>query len=377
MNAKTTIRKILFVTIWLCIGGGMFTLLLAAISKKNKGRCINYSIKLKGDANNLFIDKKDVEELIIKKTGAPIKGQLISSFNLQQLEQELEQNTWIRDAECYFDNKDVLHISVIEKEPVARIFTISGQSFYIDSTGRKMPLSDKLSAKVPVFTGFPDKEVLTARDSILLDEVRTTANFIMHDPFWMAQVSQVDITPARTFEMIPMIGNHTVILGNGENINKKFRRLFVFYQQVLSRTGFGKYKLIDVQYAGQVVVSKQAGNAKIDSIQLRRNVEKLLRQSRENQVDTIVRVMPLPGNPVILDIDPATEPLPDTRVTTISSENPNPVKANPVSTPAEKKAEKPESEKPVKPKEEQKKREPKAVMPPRQVADENKNNNEQ
>src|SRR4030095_10723863 len=100
-------------------------------------------------------------------------------------------------------------------------------------------------------------------------------------PFWMSQVAQVDITPERKFEMIPVVGNHTVKLGDGENIGEKFRRLMIFYQQVLSKTGFERYKLIDVQYKGQVVASRYAGDPKIDSVQLRKNVEKLLKQSLE------------------------------------------------------------------------------------------------
>src|SRR5205085_10412460 len=160
-----------------------------------------------------------------------IKGELVNSFNLHALETKLKQNVWIQNAELYFDNRDVLHITITEKEPVARIFTTEGQSFYIDSTGAKLPLSDKLSAKVPVFTGFPDKKILSEKDSQLLDDVRITANYILHDPFWMAQAAQIDITPQKNFEMVPVIGNHIVRLGNAENIENKFRRLMIFYQQ--------------------------------------------------------------------------------------------------------------------------------------------------
>ncbi|MEQ1677194.1 MAG: hypothetical protein ABL876_10865, partial [Chitinophagaceae bacterium] len=66
MNGKSTIRKVVFITVWLCIGGGMLTLLLAAISKKNKGECKGYSISIKGMQNTnsasccAFIDQKDV-----------------------------------------------------------------------------------------------------------------------------------------------------------------------------------------------------------------------------------------------------------------------------------------------------------------------------
>lgn len=382
MNAKTTIRKILFVAVWLCIGGGMLTLLLAAISKKNKGQCKEYSIEIKGTATNLFIDKKDVEQLVMKATKGSIKGQAIASFNLHELEQMLEHTTWISKAELYFDNQDVLHITISEKVPVARIFTTAGSSFYIDSLGSKMPLSDKLSARVPVFTGFIDRKKMTANDSILLNDVRTTANYIINDPFWMSQVAQIDITADNSFEMVPVVGNHLVKLGNGEEIDRKFHRLMVFYKQVLSKTGFDKYKVIDVQYKGQVVVSKYAGDAKIDSIQLRRNVEKLLRQSAEAENDTVIRAMP---QNVKLEADSAAAADPslqddDKVINPERNNNPNPLKSPSPVKPSERLNPKPKENnpKPVKPpvkdnkpKPVDKQKEPKAVMPKKPVEDAN------
>ena len=83
------------------------------------------------------------------------------------------------------------------------------------------------------------------------------------------------------FDMIPVIGNHIVKLGNGEDMEQKFNRLFIFYKQVLSRTGFDKYKTIDVRYAGQVVGGKSE-NPKVDSVQLRKNVENLLQQIKKD-----------------------------------------------------------------------------------------------
>ncbi len=361
----------------------MLTLLLAAISKKNKGQCTAYTISLKGTKNNFFIDQKDVEQLLVKTTKGNIKGQPIASFNLHELEQMLEHNTWIDEAELYFDNRNVLHISVTEKEPVARVFTTAGNSFYIDSLGRKMPLSDKLSARVPVFTGFPEKKKLTANDSVLLNDIRVTSNFIINDSFWMSQVAQIDITPERNFEMVPVVGNHLVKLGNGENIDKKFHRLMVFYKQVLSKTGFDKYKVIDVQYKGQVVASKYAGNAKIDSVQLRRNVEKLLRQSIEAERDTIVRAMP-PIVKLETDSETAVDPtLQDAKeINPEKNSSPNPLKPF-LSKPADKKPDdRVDKPKPVKtnmpktaktnePKKEKKKKEPKAVMPKKSAEDAN------
>jgi cell division protein FtsQ len=389
VNAKTTIRKVLFVSLWLCIGGGMLSLLLAAITKKKRGECSDYTIVLKGATGNFFIDQKDVEQLLIKATKSKIKGMPVASFDLSQLEQSLEHNTWINDAELYFDNKDVLHVTVTEKEPVARIFTTANSSFYIDSLGRKIPLSDKMSARVPVFTGFPDKKVLSAKDSVLLNEVRMTANFIVNDPFWMAQVAQIDINGEGTFEMTPVVGNHTVKLGSGADIDKKFHRLMIFYKQVLSKTGFDKYKMIDVRYKGQVVVAKQVGDVKVDMVQLRRNVEKLLKQSIDAENDTIIKAL-LPSARYQLDVDSTTDDFKGNDENYNSNDgkiltNPNPVKTISVPTlkpvkekmaPAPKQPEtKKNKPKPTlkenKPKPLEKKKEPKAVMPKKPVEDVN------
>ena len=202
-------------------------------------------------------------------------------------------NAWVKNANLYFDNGEVLHISVEEKEPVARIFTTAGKSFYIDNEGDKMPLSDMMSARVPVFTNFPDKKILSIKDSILLKDIRSTASFILNDSFWMAQTEQIDITEDRNFEMIPTIGHHTVKLGKGDDIDKKFRRLLIFYQQVLSKTSFDRYNIVDVQYTGQVIGSKTR-MSKVDSMQLKKNIEKLLLEARKMQTDTVL-LIPVTG----------------------------------------------------------------------------------
>ncbi len=344
MRAKTTIRKILFVTVWMCIGAGMFTLLLAAISKKNKGLCRDYKIVIKGVQNNYFIDKKDVEELLKKAAKGNIKGQAVSLLNLQEMENLLEGNKWVSDAELYFDNKDFLHVTIIEKEPVARIFTSDGSSFYIDRYGKKMPLSDKMSAKVPVFTGFPGRKKMSAADSALLNKITTTANYIVADAFWMSQVAQIDVTPERTFEMIPVVGSHIVKMGEGENIERQFNRLMIFYKQVMSRTSFDKYKIIDVQFEGQVVASRYAGNPKVDSIQLGRNVEELLRQSKEAENDTVIKTLPVIQE-LLTDDDNSNAFIEEAKTISVKPENkpvdPNPAKSSSVSKPVERKGAKP------------------------------------
>lgn len=292
MNTKAVIRKVLFVILWVSIGGGMLTLLIAAIGKKNKELCSNYTISIKSSQNNYFIDEKDITKLLTVAVGQDLKGKKIAEFNLRQLEQLLEDNVWINNAELWFDNRNVLNVLVTEREPIARIFTNTGTTFYIDSNEVRMPLSDKMSARVPVFTNFPDKQMLSTKDSLLLHQVKNTALYIINDPFWMSQVAQIDITAeqnptAIAFEMIPVVGNHVVRLGNGENIDKKFNRLMIFYKQVLSQIGFDAYSTVDVQYAGQVVGTKKGTEKiKVDTAMFRQNAALLIKQNQQVQNET-------------------------------------------------------------------------------------------
>jgi len=286
VTTKQIIKKIIFVALTLTACAGLVVLLVAAIGKRNHELCKDYVITINGAQKNLFINEKDIKKLLNSGLNGKIKGEPIAGFNLRKLEQLIEGNAWVRNANLYFDNREVLHVAIDEKEPIARIFTTAGKSFYIDSEREKMPLSEMMSARVPVFTNFPDKKILSAKDSILLRDVRNIASFVLNDSFWMAQTEQIDITEDRNFEMVPTIGNHIVKLGKGNDIGKKFGRLLIFYQQVLSKTSFNKYNTVDVQFTGQVIGSK-AKMTKVDSMQLKKNIEKLLQEARKMQRDTM------------------------------------------------------------------------------------------
>ena len=296
---------------WLVIGAGMLTLLIAAMGSQKRDTCKDFAVAIKGvRADDFFLDEADILKLLKVATKGKIKGQPKEAFDLQRMEELLESNQWVKDAQIYFDSRDVLHVIVTEREPVARVFTANGRSFYFDDHAQMMNLSEKLSARLPVFTGFPDRKMVTAADSLLMKDVVATALFINGNPFWSSQVSQINIdlscgAGCREMEMVPMIGNHVVKIGDGENIESKFNRLFIFYKQVLSKSGFDRYKSIDVRFDGQVVAAKSE-NPKVDSVQLRKNVDKLLKQIKEmeelNERQSLLPT-PTPMTPVMPAID--------------------------------------------------------------------------
>lgn len=261
----------------------MTTLLIAASRKQKEHLCKYVFVGINNQKGKTFTNKDDILQVMEKTVGGPLVQRMVSAFDLAILEKKLENNPWVRDAELYFDSKDDLHVFIEERTPVARIFTTKGASFYIDSSGFRMPLLATLPVRVPVVTGFPNKRKWNAADSSLLNEIKIVAEFINNDPFWNAQVGQIDITATRKLELIPVVGDHLIKLGTAKDVEAKLKKLFVFYKQVLSKAGFNKYAAIDIQYEGQVVAVKRGPVSEIDSIQLKKNIEALVsRASLQN-----------------------------------------------------------------------------------------------
>jgi cell division protein FtsQ len=259
VKAKHQIKRIFFLILWVTIGAGIMVLLIAAIRVRKDKTCRGYSIRITGAGEKRFLDEQRIVDLL-KQYGS-IRGRSVKRFDLRAIEGSLERNNWIRNAELFFDNNQVLQVRIEEKEPIARVFTTDGNSYYISRNGEYLPLSEHFSARLPVFTGFPGNNgAINRADSLLVLDMEHVCDYLLKNEFWMSQVAQIDITPARSFEIIPMIGNHIIEFGDGGDCEKKFNRLMLFYQQVLSKTGMDTYERIRVQFAGQIVGVKSTTN---------------------------------------------------------------------------------------------------------------------
>ena len=331
---RYNIKKMLVNAIWVVLGTGTVVLLVAAINKKDSNHCKAVEITIKGVQNNFFIDKNDVIQMLEKMSYGRLKGETITAFNLAGMEAILKKNEWIKNAELYFDNNDVLRINIMEREPIARIFNSSGNSFYIDSSITPLSLSTKFSARLPVFTSFPnDGKSFSRADSNLLYEIKNISLFLLQSPFWMAQIEQVDINPNRSFEMIPKIGNQIIVFGSGENYEDKFNNLLIFYKNVQSKVGWNKYSTLNVSYKNQVIgLKRDAKEIKMDSLRAIQVMKLLVANAQRQANDSsnnIQLVQPKDDNSI-----PFAHPQDDklSGAETITNLNDSAAKQNPVIT---------------------------------------------
>lgn len=285
--------------VWCLLGGSGLALLIAAINYKNSSFCNGMEVEINGGGKTFFLNKKEVIDMLQNEGIKDLHNRKMSSFDLLKMEGVLRKNSWIKDAQLYFDNNQTLRLRIQERQPVARLFTLSGNSYLIDSNGVQMSLPERNIFRISVFTGYPGEKFGLRRDSTLNRQIRDLAIFLNKDPFWSNQVQEINIRASKTFRLTPLIGNHVIEFGDGSNYENKFHMLFTFYKKVITLTGFEKYTSLNIAYANQVIATRKQGLiSRADSIQAHKNILEMIRLAQKMESDTtkIREVKPLEKN---------------------------------------------------------------------------------
>ena len=250
-------QTILVRVLWSIAGAALIVLFVIAWKAKEEKKYNSIQIELVGENTAaLFMDEKEILQ-IIHEQGVK-EGQSIGELNLNTLEKYLETIRWVKKVELFLDNAQVLQVKIEQRIPIARIFTASGNSFYIDKEGLQLPLKQLTVLRLPVFTNFPtDQEKLSKPDSLLLNDILHFTKAVQNDSFFMAQTAQVNIAVNGDFELVPSVGDHLVLIGSVENIEDKLNRLYTFYKKVWVQSGLNAYQVIDCRFDNQIVALKK------------------------------------------------------------------------------------------------------------------------
>jgi cell division protein FtsQ len=250
-------QTILVRVLWSIAGAALIVLFVVAWKAKEEKKCTSIQIELVGENTAaLFIDEKEILKIIHEqgvKEGLPI-----GAVNLNTLEKYLQTIRWVKNVELFLDNTQSLQVRIEQRIPIARIFTASGNSFYIDKEGLQLPLKQLTVLRLPIFTNFPsDQEKLSKPDSLLLNDILHFTQAVASDSFFMAQTAQVNIATNGDFELVPSVGDHLVLIGSVENIEDKLNRLYTFYKKVWVQSGLNAYQVIDCRFDNQIVALKK------------------------------------------------------------------------------------------------------------------------
>lgn len=219
--------------------------LYAFASGKNNARVISKPhISFIGD-NSLFITQNTVSKLLIQNYGGA-RNVPKEILDLNILENTLKSNPMIKSAEVYIAIDGTLGAEIEQKTPIARIST--NASYYIDDEGNFMPLSSNYTARVPLVTGYVEKNNLK--------HIFQIANKVNSDKFLKHHVIGIHQDSNGTLSLKLRQCRFVVNLGSLKRLDKKINNLKAFYKKSLKENTLNAYSKVNLQFTNQVVCTK-------------------------------------------------------------------------------------------------------------------------
>jgi cell division protein FtsQ len=241
---------------WVALASIFLLMVISAIERKEGSTVEEVLIDIQPlpDGNSLLTEEK-VRLAIERSFGYHLEGRTLISIDVERLENELEKEAFILDADALVNAQNKVEIQIVPREPILRVMDNNGFNYYLDREGVQMPLSDHFTAKVMVVTGSLPRyeERFLQRKRNRLKEAFLLARYILKDEFLAPMTEQIYFDNRGEITLVPKLGNHTIEFGNFQNARKKLRRLKIFYKEALPYEGWQRYSEVSVAYEGQVI----------------------------------------------------------------------------------------------------------------------------
>ncbi len=253
------LKPVLIIAFWVICSGGVIILLGSSMMRQHHLPFQRITINIDDDNNMLFIDESDVLRLLKDHQVNPEKIKPLNAINYEKLENIIETNPFVESAQMFVDANENIEVMVRQRLPVLRIINNQSVSYYLDDHGSRMPTSLKFTARVPVATGFifTNAEHPTAADSVIEGKLFTLAGFIFRDSFLSSLTEQILVNQQSELEIIPAVGDHSILLGDVNDLKEKFDKLKIFYKESLNHTGWNQYSRINLKYKNEVYCTRR------------------------------------------------------------------------------------------------------------------------
>jgi cell division protein FtsQ len=199
----------------------------------------------------LFIDTTEVKRLLTNNGKDDLQKASFRQLTVKTLENRVRGNVFVDKCEIARDLAGNLWVKILQARPIARFMRDGKPDFYIDSTGKLLPTSDRYTARVMLITRENEDKLPDFRETdynllLLIKKIKRSK-------FWSAQISHLHITAKREILLYPLVGTDVIEFGRCYNIDDKLKRLMIFYKEILPRKDWTKYKRVSLKYNGQLV----------------------------------------------------------------------------------------------------------------------------
>lgn len=225
---------------------GLVLFLFAFTSKRNESRkIVKTDVQFVGE-NSLLVTTEIVNKLLIDKSE---QGKSIDKdkLDLNTLEKSINKHDMIEKSEVFLSIEGTLKAVVTQRTPIAR-FIGEDTSFYIDSKGNRMPLSNIYAARVPLISG-----QLTSENQ---QEIAALLRIIYADDFLKKNITGMRIENDGDVILGTRNYDYDIMFGKTINMEAKFNNYKAFYQKAVSDSSINYYKKINLKFTQQVVCTK-------------------------------------------------------------------------------------------------------------------------
>lgn len=252
------LKKLLTIAVVLS-GAALFVVVLtSAVQKQDELTCKSLQVKIDYDSGLAFLTEKEIAERINYLSGENIVGKRLSAIDFRTLENEMEKNPFVEQAEVFVDQQQNITVNLVQKRPILRILNKDGVGYYLSENNERIPLNGNFTPHVAVAVGSVQTHQSAQRDSTVQAALFNLISYVNKDEFLKALTDQLYVNESGDIDLIPRVNTHTIRLGRVEDkMEDKLKRLKIFYTEGLKKTGWQMYKTIDLRYMNQVVCEKR------------------------------------------------------------------------------------------------------------------------
>jgi len=184
-----------------------------------------------------------------------------SIIDLNYLEEKIKSNKFIKDIEIYNNLNNVINININQFKPYARLINNIGDDYYIDKNGEIFPVSNKYSERV-LLIFFKNHKSIDKEKNINFfqngNKIFKLINYINSNDFYKKQITQINVLKDGEIIMIPQITKQKIYFGNTDNMEIKFKKLELFYKNILPTKGWNYYESVNLKFKNQIVCNKSS-----------------------------------------------------------------------------------------------------------------------
>ena len=223
--------------------------------QQNEKVCNRVVVNIDNQYDNYFISESDILSLVTDGGREQIIGSNFNELPLKTIEARIKANKFVEEVEVFKDLRGNLVVKAGQSQPLARVIQESGPDAYIDKSGKILPVSERFTARV-ILVGGEYTPKLVKRDLYATEEgmeIFQLLLFITEDEFWRAQISEIYIDKNREITMYPQVSKQVIEFGTAEDIETKFKKLKIFYKEILPQKGWNNYEKVNLKYHNQIV----------------------------------------------------------------------------------------------------------------------------